>query len=375
MKHQVVRALGWLYRRGAAPVFFLFDSEPIHEFFLRTGYVLGRVPGFPWLLRTTMRIQDPRLESTVAGIRFQNPVGMAAGFDHEAQLTRIVSSIGLGFESVGTVTNKPYAGNPYPRLSRMVKSRSILVNKGFRSTGMDAVLSHLRGEVFDIPIGISIGQTNTRSITTHADAIADICEAFEKAERSGVPFAYLELNISCPNLLSDVSFYEPSRLRELLQAVCALRLSRPLFIKMPIVLSNEDTLRLVDVIREFPVAAMIIGNLQHDRSHAALDRAEIEAHAHHRGNLSGIPCKERSDELIRLAYRRIHGTLPIIGCGGIFTAEDAYQKIRSGASLVQLITGLIFNGPQLSAEICAELPKLLARDGFTSITEAVGVDA
>lgn len=374
MKYTWVRAVGWLYRHVAAPIFFLFDSEPVHEFFLCAGHMLGRVPGFPTILRATMCITHPSLQSVAAGIHFPNPIGMAAGFDHEAQLTRMVSSLGLGFESVGTVTNGTYGGNPYPRLKRLVKSRSILVNKGFKSSGIDAVLTRLAGETFNIPIGISIGQTNTRAITTHAEAIADVCAAFQKVEYANVPFAYYELNISCPNLIHDISFYEPDRLREMLMAICNFRPSRPLFIKMPIVLTNEETLRLVDVIREFPVAAIIIGNLQNNRSHPAFDRDEMSAHAEYRGNWSGKPCKERSDELIALTYSHTQGALPIIGCGGVFTAEDAYHKIRSGASLVQVITGLIFNGPQLAAEINGGLLKLLQRDGFAKISDAIGVD-
>lgn len=375
MSNAPAKVCGWLYRRIAAPVFFLFDSEPIHEFFLKAGWRLGKTPGAPHILASVFRRTYPSLHATIAGITFPNPIGMAAGFDHEGQLTRITPSLGFGFESIGTVTNGIYGGNPYPRLKRLVKSRSILVNKGFKSSGMGAVLRRLSGETFSIPIGISVGQTNTRAITTHAEAIADICEAFEKVTRSGVPFAYFELNISCPNLLSDVSFYTPERLRELLSKVCARHLSTPLFIKMPIVLTNEETLRLIDVVREFPIAAIIIGNLHNNRSHPTLDSNEMLEYTHHRGHISGTPCRERSDELIRLVYRHTHGNLRIIGCGGIFTAEDAYQKIRSGASLVQLITGFIFNGPQLAAEICDELPRLLTRDGFTAITEAVGVDA
>ncbi len=375
MKYYVVHMLGWIYRHIAVHFFFLFDSEPIHEFITEGGYYLGKIPGMRALLRAMIRVTHPALRTELAGIVFDIPIGLSAGFDYEGRLPRILSGFGFGFESMGTVTNGAYQGNPYPRIKRLVKSRSMLINKGFKSSGVDSVLRRVGTKSFDIPIGISLGKTNTVAIDTHEQAVADVVEAFKKVEASGVPFAYFELNISCPNLIKDISFYEPSRLRQLLSAVCGLRLSRPLFIKMPIVLSNDETLALVDVVREFPVAAVIIGNLLKDRTDPALDRKEMEEFGKYKGNWSGVPCRRRSDELIRLVYQRTEGTLPIIGVGGVFTAEDAYRKIRLGASLLEMATAPIFEGPQVPAEICADLPALLERDGFSSIKEAVGVDA
>ncbi len=375
MKKLIVVVAGWCYRHIGSRFFFLFDSEPIHDFFLDLGAVMGRIPGIPALTSACFRIRHPALKTTVAGITFENPVGLAAGFDHEAQLPRIIGAIGFGFESVGTITNGAYGGNPYPRIKRLVHSRAILVNKGFKSTGIDAVLSRLRGSRWPIPIGISLGRTNTIAHETHADAIADIVAAFRKTVAADLPFSYFELNISCPNLLKDISFYEPARLRELLDAVCAQPLPKPLFIKMPIVLSDEATRALLDVILLYPVAAVIFGNLQHDRSHPTFDQAEMAAFEGIKGNWSGLPCQSRSDELVRLAYLQLKGKIAIVGCGGIFTPEDAYRKIRLGASLVQLAAATIFEGPQIASEINLALPALLKRDGFARIGDAVGTAA
>ena len=374
MKTSFVHMLGWIYRNLCTKIFFRFDAEPIHEFVLKLGEIMGKIPGLSFLVRSVIRVSNPVLNTEVAGIFFENPIGLSAGFDHEAQLTRVISGFGFGFESVGTVTNKPYGGNPYPRIKRLVKSRSLLVNKGFKSTGIDKVLSQLSGSKFSIPTGISLGRTNTDEHKDHADAIADIVDAFKKVEASKIPFSYLELNISCPNLTKDISFYEPERLSELLVAVFSLKLSKPLFIKMPITLSDEQTKKLLDIILGFPISALIFGNLQNSRTHPAFDKNEIAKCKDYKGNWSGMPCKERSDELIRLAYIHTNGKLPIIGCGGIFTAGDAYRKIKLGASLVQLVTGLIFNGPQLPAEICSDLPALLKKDGYKNIKDAVGTD-
>lgn len=375
MKSIIVPVSGWLYRHVAAPFFFLFDSEPIHEWFLWIGQVMGVIPGVPRVISALLCVRHPMLETTVAGIRFENPIGLAAGFDHEAQLPRIIGAIGFGFESVGTITNGAYGGNAYPRLKRLVKSRAILVNKGFKSTGIDHVLRTLYGQSWSIPIGISLGRTNTTAHEGHADAIADVVQAFEKAKVAKLPFAYYELNISCPNLLTDISFYTPDRFAELLEAVCGVGLEKPLFVKMPIGLSNDDTRALLDVAMRFRVAAVIFGNLQHDRTHHAFDALEVAGFADKKGNWSGMPCQDRSDELVRLAYLHVGGKLAIVGCGGVFTAEDAYRKIRLGASLVQMVAATIFEGPQIAAEINLRLPKMLARDGFADIAEAVGVDA
>lgn len=372
MKSASVHFLGWLYRNFGTKIFFMFDSEPIHDFVLKMGELMGEIPGVSKLTGFFVKVSDPSLNTVVAGIHFENPVGMSAGFDHEAQLTQILSGLGIGFESVGTITNKPYAGNPYPRIKRLVKSKSLLVNKGFKSTGMDKVLSRLTGHKFSVPVGVSIGRTNTAEHNDHADAIADIIGAFKKVEKSKIPFSYLELNISCPNLSKDISFYETGPLYELLSEIFSLKLSRPFFIKMPIILSDEKIKGLLDVITKFPVAAVIFGNLQNDRNNPAFDKSEIAGFDKYKGNWSGMPCQSRSDELICLAYMYTEGKLPIIGCGGIFSAEDAYRKIKLGASLVQLATGFVFNGPQFAGEICADLPAMLKHDGFKNIKEAVG---
>lgn len=372
-KRIFVHAVGAVYR-ALAPLIFLVDSEPAHDFVLWLSEWLGKIPGVPHLMRALFRVSHPSLHTTVAGIQFENPIGLAAGFDHEARMPRIVDGLGFGFESVGTITNGAYEGNPYPRLKRLVKSRTLLVYKGFKSTGMTAVLARLRGQQWHVPIGVSIGRTNPLAEHTYAAAYADIVAAFVQARDSDVPFSYVELNISCPNLLHEISFYEPERLKELLQHVCALSLPKPLFIKMPIGLSDSQTKALLDVVMQFPVAAVIFGNLQTDRTNPAFDKKELGTLAQYPGNWSGMPCQERSDYLVALAYRHVRGKLAIVGCGGVFSAQDAYRKIRNGASLVQLVSAVVFNGPQAPAEICADLPALLARDGFAHVADAVGVD-
>lgn len=370
----LVRATGWGYRHIGRPIFFLFDSEPIHEFFLGLGYCMGLIPGLPSLMRALLRIERPNLETTVAGIHFDVPVGLAAGFDYTASLPRVIGSIGFGFESIGTVTNKPYGGNAYPRIKRFVNSRAILVNKGFKSSGADAILRRLHGSVFRDPVGISIGRTNTPDLDTHEASIADIVETFQKTKASGIPFAFYELNISCPNLLVDISFYEPTRLEQVLRAVEAVGLDKPLFVKMPISQPDDVIRGLLDVIVKHRVSAVVFGNLQHDRTDPVFDADDVKASVSLRGHWAGLPAQKRSDDVIRLAYEHTSGKLPIVGCGGIFNAGDAYRKIRLGASLVSLAASTIYEGPQVAAEIAIDLSKMLERDGFKNLREAVGKD-
>jgi dihydroorotate dehydrogenase subfamily 2 len=362
-----------IYRGLFRPIFFRFDSENIHVFLTNTGEWMGRSRFMTALMRHAFRVDNPALTQTVAGIRFENPIGLAAGFDYRAQISNILPAIGFGFGTIGTITNQPYEGNPRPRLGRLIRSRSILVNKGFKNDGIDAVVKKLSGRTFSFPVGLSLGKTNTREVMTQEEGIADVVSAFKKAEASHIPFAYYELNISCPNLYGTVTFYPPKNLRALLLAVTGLRLSRPLFIKMPIEKTNDETLEMFRVIVDFPVVGVILGNLQKDRDDPAFVKEEIERAG--QGNFSGIPTRRRSNELIQLTYREFGKKLLIIGCGGVMSPEGAYRKIRLGATLIQLITGMIYEGPQLAAELNAGIATLLKKDGFMSVSDAIGRDA
>jgi dihydroorotate dehydrogenase subfamily 2 len=376
MKNIFISLISFLYRWVVRPILFRFDSEKVHARLTIVGEFIGNHNALTHITQKALRVDDDSLHQNLHGIGFNNPIGLAAGFDYEARLMHVLPSIGFGFGSVGTITNKSYEGNPYPRLGRLIKSKSLLVNKGFKNEGIDAVVKKLSGKQFTIPIGISIGKTNAREQAkqmTQDEAVRDVVSAFTKAKAGNLAVAYYELNISCPNLYGAVEFYSPGHLKDLLSAVTALDLTKPLFIKMPIEKTDREALAMLDVIVQFPVAGVIFGNLQKNRADPAI-RPE-EAARYPVGNFSGKPTQRRSDELIRLAYKAYGAKLTIIGCGGVFCAEDAYRKIRLGASLVQLITGLIYQGPQLPAEINAGLVRLLKKDGLKSISDAQGADA
>jgi dihydroorotate dehydrogenase len=185
--------------------------------------------------------------------------------------------------------------------------------------------------------------------------------------------SYYELNISCPNLFGDITFYPPKHLKELLVELKKVHISRPIFIKMPIEKSNEEIADMLHIIEKYPVSGVIFGNLQKNRKDPALNQDEVVQFSV--GNFSGKPTERRSNELIAFTYKKYKQRFVIIGCGGIFSAQDAYAKIRLGASLVQLITGMIYQGPQLISMINVGLPELLERDGFSHISDAIGTSS
>jgi len=341
------------YRYIFRPIIFKFDSEKVHEFFVWLGIKLGKYKFIKSIIAFFFASPKPTIQKEILGINFTSPIGLAAGFDYEGQLTQILPSLGFGFMTIGTVTNLPYEGNTRPRLGRLIKSRGLLVNKGFKNSGIDNVLNRLKNLDFKIPVGISIGPTNISAINTVENAIQDIITAFQKTVESQIPFAYYELNISCPNLSGCVSFYPLENLRELLSRITSLKLQKPLFIKMPIERTNEETLEMLEVIKDFPVDGVIFGNLQKDRTHKTIIQSEINKYP--KGYASGKPTQKRSTELIRLTKENFDDRFIIIGCGGIFSPKDAQEKLNAGTTLLQLITGLIFEGPQLVAEINSNL--------------------
>ena len=197
--------------------------------------------------------------------------------------------------------------------------------------------------------------------------------AFSVFEKAKVKNSYYELNISCPNLINTaVDFYKPENFNQLLQSINRLKLKKSVFVKMPISVSDKEFLSILNVITEYKmIKGVIIGNLFKDRKSPLLDKQEVNKYKV--GYFSGKPCEPRSNELIKLTYKKYKNKLIIIGCGGIFSGQDAYKKIKLGASLVQLITGMIYQGPQLVSQINLELEELLEKDGFSNIKQAVGI--
>jgi dihydroorotate dehydrogenase subfamily 2 len=353
------------------PLIFLTNSDWIHERTLTIGEFTGE-KRIAKIFSFFYKYEDKILRQKVLGMSLDNPVGLAAGFDYEAKLTETLSYLGFGYQTVGTVTNMPYEGNTPPRLGRLPKSKSLMVNKGFKSPGAVVIIDKLKNKTFKYPLGISIGRTNTLKLKNQKESIDDIKKAFIAFERSKVKNSYYELNISCPNLKGDITFYPPKNLEELLIEVDKLKIKKPILVKMPIEKSDKEVLAMLKVISKHSPKGVIFGNLQKDRKNPTLVQEEVKKFK--TGYFSGKPTLDRSNELIELAYKNFGERFVIVGCGGVFNGEDAYKKIRLGATLIQFITGLVYEGPQVASNINAELVDLLVRDGYKNTKEAIGVD-
>ncbi len=361
-----------IYKIFIRRILFLFDSERIHESLLNFGEAVSQNWLLLKLIKFSYNSNHPSLRQSFFSANFDNPVGLAAGFDYNAQIVGLLPSLNFGYGTIGTITYSPYEGNPRPRLGRLVKSKSLLVNKGFKNFGIKKVLRKLKGLVFTNPVGLSIGRTNSQSLNTTEKSIGDILKCFRTVLKSDINFSYYELNISCPNLFGKISLDTPKTLKMLLEELSKQKINKPIFVKMPTDKTDKETLALLEVIARYRLQGVIIGNLNKDRQNPAINKKEVSRFK--QGSFSGKPTEKRTNELIKLAYKNFGSKLLIIGCGGIFSGEDAYVKIRNGASLLQLITGLIFEGPQLVSQINHDLRILLKRDGFKNIGQAVGAD-
>lgn len=363
------------YQNFLKPILFQLNAETIHHTFTQIGYQLGKYPLTRQLTQSLFSYQNPNLQQTIHCINFPNPVGLSAGFDYQGHLTRILPYVGFGFESVGTVTFHPYSGNTPPRLSRLPQSKSLLVNKGFKTDGIQRLLNHnIIFPEIDFPIGISIGATNSSQISTPKTQKQDIIRSFNYLQSHPLyqKFAYYELNISCPNVAGSGSLAHPTDLKDILKQIQTLKLNRPLFVKFQLEIDWLEAKKLIKIMIDHGVSGIILSNLLKNRQDSGLNRMEIKQFQKYPGNFSGQPTWRWSNRLIGLTYQEFGKDLTIIGVGGIFSARDAYEKIKLGASLVQLITGMIYQGPQLIGSINQELVQLLRRDGYDNISQAVG---
>jgi dihydroorotate dehydrogenase len=356
MKTLVGVVFYWFYTTFLKRIFFARDPEVVHNAMTRIGEMIGTFGPTKSLTSAAFSFSHPSLGKTINGITFPNPIGLAAGFDYNGQLTQTLPAVGFGFHTIGSVTFQPYAGNTPPRLGRLIKSQGLLVNKGLKSWGAPTVIRKLEQLNFEIPVGISIASTNTL-FESDKDQIMDIMKCFQLFERSKVQHSYYELNISCPNTFGGEPFTTPNRLNLLLQALDKLGVTRPIYIKMPIDQSDDETLALLKVINQHQIAGMVLGNLTKNKNNPAVHPEDKKIWQKQPGNVSGKPTFSRSNHLIKLAKKKYGSRFTIIGTGGIFSPEDVELKLENGADLVQLITGMIFQGPQLIGQINNQLAR------------------
>ncbi len=348
--------IGAVYKTLIKPLAFRFDPEDTHDQFTRVGVILSRYAPTRFSTRLMFGYRHPMLRQTIKGITFENPVGLSAGFDKDGLLVDIIPDVGFGFEEVGSVTGERCEGNPRPRLWRVPEQQSIRVWYGLKNDGCEAIAARLAGRHHRIPLGVSVAKTNCAATVPIKAGIADYVKAFRTME----PVAdYITINISCPNAFGGQPFTTPQRLELLLRATDKIPTGKPVFIKLSPDISMTGIDALVAVAKKHNVQGFVCTNLTKK--------------GQDKGGLSGKAVEEASRQLLARVYRQTRGSHVLISVGGIFTAEDAYDRIKHGASLVQLITGMIYEGPQAVCAINQGLVRLLKRDGHKNIKDAVGV--
>lgn len=375
MQTHISKASRTGYVKVAKPLLFKQKPDSVHEHLLKTGTRLQKVRAIRGLMHSVWAYENKaRLGQEVLGIRFNNPVGLSAGFDKNFELPPLLKSIGFGFMEGGSLTHKPYAGNPKPWFYRLPKTKSLVVYAGLANQGVvkivDRIKTYPAPTFMNFPLNISVAKTNSKDAASETDAISDYVRSLTHIKKSGVG-NIITLNISCPNTYGGEPFTTPERLERLLVQVDRIDLSQPVFIKMPADLRWPDFDKLLEVAASHQIAGVTISNLAKDRGQAKLMDPLPDSV---KGNLSGKPTWDLSNNLIQQTYKKYSDRFVIIGVGGIFSAEDAYTKIKLGATLVELITGLIFEGPQLVGQINYGLVSLLEKDGFHSIQEAIGIN-
>ena len=326
---------------------FLFDPEKVHYFTAFSLKILLKIPGMKWCWKKLFCIEDKQLETEVFGIKFPNPVGLAAGFDKNASMFNELASCGFGFIEIGTVTPKSQPGNDKPRLFRLKKDKAIINRMGFNNGGLTEVIRNLKNRKTQIIIGGNIGKNK---ITPNENAVNDYLIAFEEL------FDYVDyfvVNVSSPNTpnLRELQEKEPLKqlLSELIKVNNLKKVQKPILLKIAPDLTNEQLDDIIEIVDEVKIAGVIATNTTISRENLIASDESLNTIG--MGGLSGKPLKKRSTEVIRYLSQKSNNSFPIIGVGGIHSEEDALEKLDAGAKLIQLYTGFIYEGPGLVKRI------------------------
>ena len=367
----------WLGFRAIRPLIFLMEPEQAHYSLKRMGVLLGSNPVTKWLTALLMDYNHKSLAITVDGIDYRNPVGLSAGFDKDGELTKIYPSIGFGLAELGSFTGEICPGNPGKRLFRMIKSKAIVVWYGLNNEGAETISKRLAKEDFGkLRVGINAANSNLTPEFDLEMSINDYLKTMKLFKDIG---DYYDVNISCPNTQDGEPFVDKKNLDALLTRINEeIRpiSDKPIYVKLAADMTLDEINTIVDGCVEHGMDGVVCTNLakpQYNTEHRPEEYPTVDGRLPKgKGAMSGLPLQRISTNVIRHVYRRTRGKLTIIGVGGIFTAKDAYEKITSGASLLHMITTMIFDGPQNINEINRGLVKLLKKDGFETLAEAVG---
>ena len=342
-----------VYKALVRPWLFQADPEAAHERALNLAGTLGRCRVARDAVETMFAVEDRRLRQTVFEIEFANPVGLAAGYDKNALGLELWPALGLGFVEIGSVTARAQPGTEPPRLFRQADQRALINRMGFNNDGAEAISARIPPPPHRIPIGVNVGKNRDVELARAGESYADTIRALrDRAD-------FFVLNVSSPNTPGLRKLQD----KEMLDALLA-----QIHERLPILLKIAPDLTF-DQIDDVVALAQ-----KHGLSGIVATNTTVDHPTPPEGGLSGAPLRARATECIRHIHRQTKGRMPVIGVGGVFTAEDAYEKIRAGASLVEIWTGMVYEGPAITRNINRGLLRLLARDGFDNIAEAVGTE-
>ncbi len=336
-----------MYKTIIRPIFFLFDPEKIHYFTFSLIKFLCKIPGVASIFRSIYQIEDKKLERNLFGLTFKNPVGLAAGFDKNAVLYNELSNFGFGFIEIGTVTPKGQEGNPKKRLFRLKDDQGIINRMGFNNEGLAAAIHQLKKNKGKVIIGGNIGK-NTQSLPENYTQ--DYLECFDGLH----PYVdYFVLNVSCPNVGSHAKLNDKEYLVELITACQKLNnskeIQKPILLKIAPDLNDIQLDEIIALVAETQIDGVIASNTSTTRSNLKATDERLQEIGN--GGVSGQPIKNQSTKVIRYLADKSNKAFPIIGVGGIHSAEDALEKIKAGADLIQVYTGFIYEGPSLIKKI------------------------
>lgn len=342
-----------MYKILVRPLLFLFSPETIHHMVVKGLRLFFKIPGKSWFVKKTALVDDPSLVREVFGLKFKNPVGIAAGFDKQAEMFNELANFGFGFVEIGTITPKPQPGNPKPRLFRLPKDKALINRMGFNNIGVDEAIRNLRNRKTDIIIGGNIGKNTA---TPNENAANDYVFCFEKL------FDYVDyfvVNVSCPNITDLHELQDQKSLMDILGRLQIINRRKPnlkpILLKVSPDLNEKQLDEVIQIVRDSGIDGVVATNTTITRENLATNPEKVQQIAN--GGLSGKPIRERSTEVIRYLAEKSGKVFPIIGVGGIFTPEDAIEKLNAGADLVQVYTGFVYEGPYIAKRINKRLVK------------------
>ena len=362
------------YRFGVRPLLFSLDPEVAHNLAIAACHRISESSMLQAIAKSTFYYSDSRLSQNLWNLKFANPVGLAAGFDKNAEAIGAWSNLGFGFAEVGTITSQAQEGNPKPRLFRLPSDRAVLNRMGFNNRGAALVAAdlqkYLQAHKLSIPLGINLGKSK---VTALKDAKFDYAESLRSLYKFG---DYFVVNVSSPNTPNLRDLQATDQLCAILAELNPINIAtKPILVKIAPDLNDADIIAIVKACQAYGVAGIIATNTTISRQNLATTHIKITGKpvTDEAGGISGQPVRDRSLQVISLIWQTTQGSLPIIGVGGIFTAEDAWQKIIAGATIVQVYTGLIYESPMIIKQLLQGLVTKLETHGLDNIQQAIGL--